>query len=387
MRKETIWSVPFVVLMASNFFQSTAAFMTNTTLPVYLAQMGITASVIGIVVGAFAASALAVRPFAGPAFDSLPRKKFLIFSQALIAASMFSYGFIHDPWGIFFIRLLHGVGIGCSGPLAMSLVTEYLPASRFASGVSIYALAQSFAQVIGPALGLWLIDVVGFAGCYCICGGSLVLAIIGIAMVHEPERQLLKYEIRFDRIFAKEALDKGLVMVLFFLSFSCVNAYLVLYAMEMHVENIGLFFVVYALVLVVSRPLYGRLSDKHGAQRVLLFGVVCFALSFIILSFARDLPMILVAAVVSGFGFGACAPLVQSLALGSVGPERRGSAGNTTYTGMDIGSLFGPFLGGFMAECMLLSAGSMAVAYSWMWLVLLVPIAAAFCVIIKWNMK
>ena len=38
--KETIWSFPYVALMAVNFFQSMAAFMTNTTLPVYLDALG-----------------------------------------------------------------------------------------------------------------------------------------------------------------------------------------------------------------------------------------------------------------------------------------------------------------------------------------------------------
>ena len=33
--KDSIWSAPFVILMAVNFFQSMAAFMANATLPVF----------------------------------------------------------------------------------------------------------------------------------------------------------------------------------------------------------------------------------------------------------------------------------------------------------------------------------------------------------------
>lgn len=39
-RKESIWSIPYVVLMAVNFFQSMAAFMTNTTLSVFANSLG-----------------------------------------------------------------------------------------------------------------------------------------------------------------------------------------------------------------------------------------------------------------------------------------------------------------------------------------------------------
>ena len=38
--KETIWSFPYVILMTVNFFQSMAAFMTNTTMPLYLDELG-----------------------------------------------------------------------------------------------------------------------------------------------------------------------------------------------------------------------------------------------------------------------------------------------------------------------------------------------------------
>ena len=81
------------------------------------------------------------------------------------------------------VRLFHGIGIGCSGPLAMSFVSEFLPASRFASGISIYALAQSFAQVIGPAAGLYLVDAVGFSAAYFLAAGFLLVAMMCIFFV------------------------------------------------------------------------------------------------------------------------------------------------------------------------------------------------------------
>ena len=62
--RDSIWSVPFVVLMAVNFFQSMAAFMANATLPVFADSLGATASMVGVVVSSFTLSALLVRPFA-----------------------------------------------------------------------------------------------------------------------------------------------------------------------------------------------------------------------------------------------------------------------------------------------------------------------------------
>ena len=174
--RDSIWSVPFVILMAVNFFQSMAAFMANATLPVFADSLGATASMVGVVVSSFTLSALLVRPFAGPAFDSFSRKRLLLIAQGIICLSFFAYGFVDSLGVLIAIRLFHGVGIGCSGPLAMSLVSEYLPATKFASGISIYALAQSFAQVIGPATGLYLVDAVGFTAAYFLAAALLVVA-------------------------------------------------------------------------------------------------------------------------------------------------------------------------------------------------------------------
>ena len=112
--RDSIWSVPFVILMAVNFFQSMAAFMANATLPVFADSLGATASMVGVVVRSFTLSALLVRPFAGPAFDSFSRKRLLLIAQGIICLSFFAYGFVDSLGVLIAIRLFHGVGIGCS---------------------------------------------------------------------------------------------------------------------------------------------------------------------------------------------------------------------------------------------------------------------------------
>ena len=109
--KDSIWSAPFVILMAVNFFQSMAAFMANATLPVFADSLGARASMVGVVVSSFTLSALLVRPFAGPAFDSFSRKRLLLIAQGIICLSFFAYGFVDSLGVLIAIRLFHGVGI------------------------------------------------------------------------------------------------------------------------------------------------------------------------------------------------------------------------------------------------------------------------------------
>lgn len=386
-QKESIWSFPYVVLMLVNLFQSMAAFMTNTTLPVYADALGASPSMVGIIVSSFSITALLIRPFAGPAFDSFSRKWMLIASQCIICVCMFLYGIIDSVEGLITVRLIHGIGIGCGGPLAMSLVSEFLPESRFASGISIYALAQSFAQVIGPAVGLYLVDAVGFSAAYFLAASCILVAICGVILIKEPYRERLRYELKLSRMFAPEAIGKGVALMLLATSFSCMGAYVVLYGYSVGVSQMGLFFIVYALCLLGTRPLFGKLADRFGAPRMLAVGIIFFAASYVALSMATSLPAFMVAAVLGSAGFGCCGPLLQSSALASVPPDRRGAASNTAFTGLDLGMLIGPIVGGAVVEAVVPLFGSESGAYSLMWIAMLIPAAGAALIVLHWNLQ
>lgn len=384
---ESIWSIAFVILLLANFFQSMAAFMANTTIPLYLDSMGATAGAVGVIVGAFAITALLIRPFSGPAFDSFSRKKLLMGAQGVIALAFVAYGFASSIPAMFAVRLLHGLGIGCAGPLAMSLVSEYLPPTKFASGISIYMLSQTIAQVIGPGAGLWLIEAIGFQATYLISAALLAASMISISRVKEIPRERPPYQLRLGRMFAREAVDKAIVLALFATAFGGTTSYLVLYATKLGIEGIGAYFVVYAVCLLATRPLFGNLADHVGAEKVLIPGVVCFAASYVMLAHITDFWGLMAVAVVASAGFGACVPLVQSLAMASVDGNRRGAASNTTYTGMDVGSLCGPFVAGAVIEALTPSAGSLLAAYSQMWYVMILPMIVALGFIIWWNIR
>ena len=155
----------------------------------------------------------------------------------------------------------------------------------------------------------------------------------GIFAIREPYRERLPYQLKLSRMFAREAVGKAAALMLIAVSFSCVGSYVVLYGYGRGVTDMGLFFVVYALCLVVTRPALGGLADRVGTPRVLVFGTICFTTSYVALFYAQDLPGFLLAAVIGSAGFGCCAPLLPSMGLASVGINRRGAASNTTFTG------------------------------------------------------
>lgn len=383
-RRESFWSLPYVILLVANLFQSMSSMMAGTTIPLFADDLGAGPSLVGIIVGAFAFTALLSRPIAGPAFDAFSRKWLLVGAQGIIALSFLGFSLCSSPQAMLAVRLVHGIGIGSAAPLAMSLVSEFIPATRLASGISIYTLAQSLAQVIGPALGLWLIDAVGFRATYRIAAAVLALSVASVLAVVEEPRERLPYKLRLGRIFAREAADKAMVLALLYMSFGAANSYLVLYCTRLSIGSVGVYFTVYALILLVSRPAYGRLADAIGSERALVPGLVFFVASYVVLANIDSFAGLMVVAVLGAIGVGASMPLLQALAMGSVPVERRGAASNTTYTGLDVGTLIGPVLAGFIIEAATARGASELGAYSLMWYAMVLPALAAFAVILRW---
>ncbi|MBO4365466.1 MAG: MFS transporter [Eggerthellaceae bacterium] len=384
-KKESIWSVAFVILLMANFFQSMATFMANTTLPLYVESLGAGAGAVGIVIGAFAITSLLSRPFAGPAFDSFSRKKLLMCAQGAIAASFVLYGFTKSIPAVFAVRLLHGLGIGCIAPLAMSLVSEYLPQPKMASGISVFTLSQTMAQVIGPAMGLWLIDALGYQNTYLIAAGLLFASFASIIRLKEIERERPPYQLKPNRMFARKAISGAAVLGLFATAYGATTSYLVLYGTKLGISHLGAYFMVYAFCLMATRPLFGSLSDRFGAHRILIPGTLCFAASYVMLAHVHSFSSLMVVAVMASAGFAACVPLVQSMAMTSVPPQRRGAACNTVYTGLDLGNLLGPIIAGGAIELLQPTCGSLLSAYAHMWYVMIIPQVLALGIIVWWN--
>lgn len=380
---ESIWSLAFVSLIFINLFQSMGQTMMNTILPLYARDLGASASVIGMVVGAFAITALGIRPFAGPAFDSFSKKKMLLAAYCVVIVATFLYGLADTPLHLFFVRLLHGAGIGCAAPLGMALATETLPEGRMSSGIGFYSLAQAVSMAIGPALGIWLSRTIGYQNTYFIAGISLSAAAIVLLCVKIPDKTVRRpYKISLNRMFAKEAIAPACMLALLATAFSCTGSYIAIYGDLCGVTEIGLYFTTNALCLLVTRPLFGRLSDEHGLKKILLPAVICFAVSYVMLHFTNSLPGFLFVAVLAACGYGVCHPMIQSLAFSRAPRDRRGSASNTSYCGLDIGMLIGPTVGGAVIENLIPVTGSEVAAYSDMWLVMIIPIALAFIVML-----
>lgn len=380
-REPGIWNITFIILMMISFFQTMGQMMMNVLIPLYVYDIGAPAQIVGMIVGAFAISAILVRPFIGPAFDAFNKKMILIISLLVIAVSTFLYSVATTVTAIFVIRLLHGAGLATSAALAQAMAADALPIQKMNSGISIFGLALAVSQAIGPIVGLTLLDFVGFQWAFRISALVIVGGLILACLIKEPGNHVRKpYQLKLDRMFSKGAVIPALMIALLSIPFSCINAFIVIYGNLLGIGGMGAYFAVYAGCLLATRPLFGSLSDKHGVQRIIPIGLCFFVASILVFTLASNLPLFLLAAAVGACGYGAVIPLLQSLGFLCSPYDSRGAASNTTFLGLDAGNLVGPTIGGMIVSLFIASGLSEAQSYNGMFFVLIVPVLIAFTV-------
>ncbi|MGI6590031.1 MAG: MFS transporter [Eggerthellaceae bacterium] len=380
-KPSSIWSRTFITICIVSFFQITGQQMATAVIPLYARDFGLSAGMIGFIVGAFAITALATRPFMAPAFDIVSKKKIWLASQAVIILSLFLYGFASDAASLTAVRMLHGLAMAAAGPMGLSLATMALPSDRLAYGISFFGMGQALAMAIGPAFGLYLVGVVGYHWTFWLSSIAMAIALVLLLSIKDPSQaQQLPYRIKLNRIFAREAV---LPTVLSFICITCNSTYMAfiaIYGQLLGVAQVGLFFTVQAACMVATRPLLGKIADRHGYAVVVVPGLCFFALSFYLVSVATTLQNFLIAAVVSSLGFGAISPLFNAMAMSSVPYSRSGAASATNFTGVDLGQLVGPSVFGLVAEYFEETSGSEVGGYSSMYAMEIIGVIGALVI-------
>lgn len=199
-------------------------------------------------------------------------------------------------------------------------------------------------------------------------------ALLAMNLKNRTVKERRRFKISVQNIVAKEALIPAVLAFFCAMANYNINSFLAIFGEERGCgSTIGYFFTVYALTMLISRPLVGKLSDKYGFVRVLLPSMGCFALAFVLISFSTNIWMFLAAAVVFAFGFGACHPTIQALCMKCVPKEKRGAGSTTNYIGQDLGNLVGPTVAGFVVQ---------SYGYASMWRLMTIPVFAAMLVVL-----
>jgi MFS family permease len=363
-----IWNFTFICVFIVNMLLYVGQQMSNSILPLYAYSLNAPSTVIGIVAGSYTITALVFKIISAPAIDSFNRKYILAAAFLLMAVAFIGFSFSKSISMIIFFRLLQGTGQAFTATCCLALATDSLPREKLATGIGYFSVAQAMTQAIGPTIGLKLKDLIGFNSTFVVGSVVMVLAVFFAMSLKIPFEKKKTFHLSIDSIIAKEAIIPAVLLFFLATSFMTITSFIAIFGRESVGSDIGYFFTVYAVTLLFTRPLIGKLIDKYGYIKVMIPMLIFFSISLVIISFSSSLPLFLIAAFLNAFGYGGCGPAIQSLCMKRVPKERRGAGSCTSYIGMDLGSLAGPVIAGAIAG---------QFGYTAMWRIMIIPIMVA----------
>ena len=362
---ERLWTKSYIFMITGMFFLFTAFYMLYPTLPLFIKETGGTESQVGLAMGAFMLSSVIFRPFVGGLLDRFGRRPFIIWGLLLFAATMFMYNWVSGLAVLMVIRILHGFTWAVSTTSISTAVTDLIPTTRRGEGMGWSGMAMTVAMAIGPMLGLAIANNSSYESLF---GFAVLLSVTALALTFGAKIKVTPIaNSRKIELFDKSVFPITLSVFLLFIAYGGITTYIPLFADSIKV-NSGTFFLVYAATLVLTRPIAGKLSDRHGEAFVIIPAQVITISALIILSFSTNLLGIIISAIMYGIGFGSAQPALQAATIRLVSPDRTGVANASFATGADLGIGLGAMMLGWISQYMsyqaLFTVSAVAVVFS-----------------------
>jgi predicted MFS family arabinose efflux permease len=129
----------------------------------------------------------------------------------------------------------------------------------------------------------------------------------------------------------------SITLFLYSFGYGGITSFTALYADANGVTPKGIYLTSLALVILVTRPVAGRLGDQFGYKRVLVPCLAVLAAGLAVLAFGGTRLHLLMSAVIFGTGFGTAYPVFVAHVMRHVGPARRGAAFGAILAAFDTG--------------------------------------------------
>jgi MFS family permease len=301
----------------------------------------------------------------GKRIHQIGQTRLLYIGSLLSVILIFAYFFAGNTWLLLAVRFLHGAAHGTTAIATGTIVAGVVPRERYGEGIGYFTLGQTLSTAIGPFVGLTLIRHGGFNTIVTVGAALAAVALFSIPLIHVPNLVLTTEQIADNKGFGlrtyiePKAVPVGLAIMLSYLCYSSLSSFLALYSEKIHLTTAaGFFFIVYAVMIFLSRPIVGRRFDIKGENSVMYPGVAVFALGLAVLAVAAHAAVLLLAAAIVGLGFGAIQACGRALIVRLTPAHRMGQGTSTFYIFGDTGLGLGPLLCGLLIPL---------VGYRWMY--------------------
>ena len=362
--QEKLWTIPFTLIAAVNFLTYVGNFMLLSTLPMLILHIGGSKLMAGLITGIYSLTAFISRLYIGTLLDRKSRTSILLVGLSVMLLITVSYNTVaYSVILLLLLRALHGVGWSTVTTSTSTIASDLIPANRRSEGMGFFGISISVAMVIGPGLGLYIMEHYSYTLLFILSACFIILALItgfsasycrqnyqSTPLANEKSTKNTAQQTGKLAVIEKSALGPSFLFFIIVMTYSTIMIFLPPYASDRGVTDIAAFFTIIALAMMFTRLTTGRIADRYGTAKVIIPGMVLLGIALQILSVATSLPMFLIAAVFYGLGCGSVQPALNALVISLAPVERRGTANATFMCAQDMAGILGSVIWGLVAQ-------------------------------------
>ncbi|WP_407061199.1 MFS transporter [Acinetobacter faecalis] len=359
--QQRLWNKSFILCLFNNLFIFTYYFALLAVLPIYIMKdLGGTIEQAGLALTLFLVSSIAIRPFSGLISQKLGKKLTFRGSELFFVLFALSYLWIDSMWTLLLVRFLHGFWFSILTTVTVPVANDFIPEHRKGEGMGYFVMSTNLGVVIGPLIALTVIQFASFNTLFALLSVLMAVGFIFCLMLKIPEQQSEVKQIEekntkltLHDIIETKVIPVGLVALLTALTYSSILSFITAYSESKNLfEYASIFFIVFAVSMIVVRPFVGKMFDRKGPSAVMYPSFIFFAIGMVLVSFVNNQWTLWLSAVFIGIGYGTLFPCLQTVAIQTVPKNRMGHAISTFFTLFDIGLAVGSIIMGIFISWM-----------------------------------
>lgn len=374
--EDKIFTIDFFLIFGALLFTALVMYALMSTVTEYATSMGTSATIAGLVSGIYIFGGLCSRIYSANALERRDWKKLAIIFLSIHFLACIFYFFANNVTLLLIVRFIHGLGFGASANAIVTIASAILPKKRFGEAFGYFMLGTTIAVGLGPYISGFFYDNWGSIGSFSLATSFAFLGLLCIILLDISKYEIIhnneiengiddgvkisddinleeKGTVRriIDKIFEVPAIPVSLFTGLTSLGYVSILSFYRLYAVEVDlVGAFSLFFIIYSIVLVASRPIAGRIQDNYGDRIICFTGIIAQAIGLFLIAWMPSTITVFICAVCAALGFGTLNSACTAIVTRDTSANRRPYAISTFFIFCDGTMGFGPaLLGSFVS--------------------------------------
>lgn len=360
--REKIWTKDFTFLMIGLLLISCANYFFASSIAVYAKLISSSGVYAGLLTSSFYFGSVAMRLVNGTLVQKYGARKLMLVGAVLCFSACLAHNFAGTILVLVIFRIIHGIGYSVFSTASGTAASYIVPPKRIAEGMGYYTIGNVLAMALGPAIALAIVSKETRAQFHQLFGVATIICVIAIILVllMKPECEHPAEDKEKDLGSSSKELpptflgfEKGVLLptlISFMMSFSYapVIVYLTAYGLTKGWRDVGFAFTMYAIGLLSSRLIAGRISDRHGADYVMYPSYLMGITALVMIAFCPNEPCLYIAMVILGLCVGGYNPQINVFCISRCTKERRGTATAAFNGACDLGLALGSTMSGIM---------------------------------------